>query len=70
MEDNILDLNEASKLLKVHKRRIYDITNVLEGIGYIEKIHKNIVRWIGETFNSEAESAIMEYEKDFQSMER
>ena len=52
MEDNILDLNEASKLLRVHKRRIYDITNVLEGIGYIEKIHKNIVRWIGETFNS------------------
>lgn len=27
------------------KRRIYDITNVLEGIGLIEKKTKNQVRW-------------------------
>ena len=27
------------------KRRIYDITNVLEGIGLIEKTSKNTVRW-------------------------
>lgn len=27
------------------KRRIYDITNVLEGIGLIEKKTKNLVRW-------------------------
>lgn len=27
------------------KRRIYDITNVLEGIGLIEKKSKNNVRW-------------------------
>lgn len=31
--------------LNVQKRRIYDITNVLEGIGMIEKISKNNVRW-------------------------
>jgi hypothetical protein len=29
----------------VQKRRIYDITNVLEGIGLIEKKSKNNVRW-------------------------
>ena len=34
-------------ILNVQKRRIYDITNVLEGIGYIEKISKNKIRWIG-----------------------
>ena len=31
----------------VQKRRLYDIVNVLEGIGYIERVQKNIVRWIG-----------------------
>ena len=45
--DFTLDLNEAVKVLNVQKRRIYDITNVLEGIGYIEKILKNTIRWVG-----------------------
>jgi len=27
------------------KRRIYDITNVLEGIGLIEKRSKNVIYW-------------------------
>ncbi|ORZ04474.1 E2F/DP family winged-helix DNA-binding domain-domain-containing protein [Absidia repens] len=43
-----LDLNAAAKQLKVQKRRIYDITNVLEGIRLIEKNSKNHVRWIGK----------------------
>jgi len=42
-----LDLNEAVKLLNVQKRRIYDITNVLEGIGLIAKERKNNIRWNG-----------------------
>lgn len=29
------------------KRRIYDITNVLEGIGLIEKKSKNSIQWLG-----------------------
>lgn len=45
--DGILDLNHAASLLDVQKRRIYDITNVLEGIGLIEKKGKNNVRWRG-----------------------
>lgn len=32
-----LDLNVAMRKLGVQKRRIYDITNVLEGVGYIRK---------------------------------
>lgn len=30
---------------QVQKRRIYDITNVLEGIGLIEKTSKNHISW-------------------------
>ncbi|KAK4776137.1 hypothetical protein SAY87_024098 [Trapa incisa] len=46
-EDGILDLNKAAETLEVQKRRIYDITNVLEGIGLIEKKIKNRIRWKG-----------------------
>uniref|UniRef100_A0A5B6ZWZ9 Putative transcription factor E2FB n=1 Tax=Davidia involucrata TaxID=16924 RepID=A0A5B6ZWZ9_DAVIN len=46
-EDGILDLNRAADTLEVQKRRIYDITNVLEGIGLIEKKLKNRIRWKG-----------------------
>lgn len=45
-EDHCLDLNEAMKVLSVQKRRIYDITNVLEGINLIQRFKKNHVRWI------------------------
>ncbi|KAI8905363.1 E2F/DP family winged-helix DNA-binding domain-containing protein [Powellomyces hirtus] len=40
-----LDLNQAASQLNVQKRRIYDITNVLEGINLIEKTTKNHIRW-------------------------
>jgi len=40
-------LNDAVKVLGVQKRRIYDITNVLEGIGLIEKCIKNMIKWKG-----------------------
>ncbi|KAF9664894.1 hypothetical protein SADUNF_Sadunf16G0065400 [Salix dunnii] len=46
-DDGILDLNNAAETLEVQKRRIYDITNVLEGIGLIEKTLKNRIRWKG-----------------------
>jgi transcription factor E2F3 len=38
-------LNKAAQMLGVQKRRIYDITNVLEGIGLIKKKGKNHVSW-------------------------
>jgi len=40
-------LNKAVTNLDVQKRRIYDITNVLEGIYLIKKIKKNIIKWTG-----------------------
>lgn len=40
-------MNESAQRLQVPKRRIYDITNVLEGVGMIEKRSKNTVAWKG-----------------------
>lgn len=37
----------ADQLAVRQKRRIYDITNVLEGIGLIEKKSKNSIVWKG-----------------------
>ncbi|XP_062450122.1 LOW QUALITY PROTEIN: transcription factor E2F2 [Rhea pennata] len=45
--DGVLDLNRAAEVLEVQKRRIYDITNVLEGIQLIRKKSKNHIQWMG-----------------------
>lgn len=40
-----VDLNEVAQTLGVPKRRIYDITNVLEGIGMLDKLPKGCILW-------------------------
>lgn len=40
-----VDLNEVASALKTSKRRIYDITNVLEGTDFLCKVSKSVVRW-------------------------
>ncbi|KAM8827199.1 transcription factor E2F3 [Synchiropus picturatus] len=45
--DGVLDLNLAADTLQVQKRRLYDITNVLEGIHLIKKKSKNNIQWMG-----------------------
>lgn len=37
----------------MQKRRIYDITNVLEGVGLLEKTSKNNIRWQGGSLQGE-----------------
>ncbi|KAI5590043.1 hypothetical protein BDE02_05G202700 [Populus trichocarpa] len=53
-QDGTLDLKKKKKNCRsvggmekenVQKRRMYDITNVLEGIGLIERTSKNHIRW-------------------------
>ncbi|XP_078236515.1 transcription factor E2F4 isoform X1 [Pogona vitticeps] len=43
----VLPAQAADTLAVRQKRRIYDITNVLEGIGLIEKKSKNSIQWKG-----------------------
>lgn len=49
-EDGVVDLNQAADVLEVQKRRIYDITNVLEGVGLIKKKSKNNIEWRGTCY--------------------
>lgn len=51
-ENGILDLNHAATSLSAQKRRVYDITNVLEGIGLVSKLSKSKValRRVDEDF--------------------
>ncbi|XP_075089791.1 transcription factor E2FA [Nicotiana tabacum] len=72
-EDGMLDLNQAADTLEVQKRRIYDITNVLEGIGLIEKKLKNRIQWKGVDASRPGEvdndAAILKAETESLSME-
>ncbi|KAM4743948.1 transcription factor E2F4-like isoform 2-T3 [Anableps anableps] len=52
-EHGELDLRQAFRALAVKQiRRLYDITNVLEGIGLLVKISKRHVKWVGTPHNS------------------
>ena len=47
-----IELSQAELQLNANKRRLYDVTNVLVGIGLIERAGKSKVRWVGgETIN-------------------
>ncbi|KAH6836800.1 E2F transcription factor 1 [Perilla frutescens var. hirtella] len=69
-EDGILDLNKAADTLEVQKRRIYDITNVLEGIGLIEKKIKNSIQWKGldVTGPGEADESISGVQEEVENL--
>lgn len=52
--DGCVDLNLAAQELNVQKRRIYDITNVLEGIGLVNKTTKNNIQWTCVAWDADA----------------
>ncbi|KAL3063830.1 hypothetical protein OYC64_000200 [Pagothenia borchgrevinki] len=60
--DGVVDLNWASQVLDVQKRRIYDITNVLEGIQLISKKSKNNIQWLG----NRVDAAVVSRHKELQ----
>uniref|UniRef100_A0A915CRR8 E2F/DP family winged-helix DNA-binding domain-containing protein n=1 Tax=Ditylenchus dipsaci TaxID=166011 RepID=A0A915CRR8_9BILA len=48
LPEGLVDLAQAIRLLGIkQKRRIYDITAVLQGIGLVEKYGRNLIRWRG-----------------------
>ena len=50
-------MQAADQLNVRQKRRIYDITNVLEGIGLIEKRNKNCIKWKGAVAGENTQEA-------------
>ncbi|KAG8511180.1 Transcription factor E2F6 [Galemys pyrenaicus] len=71
--EGVLDLNKVAETLGVSKRRVYDITNILDGINLVEKKSKNHIRWIGCSFSgAEAKSQqkkLQEEVSDLSAME-
>nr|XP_043631378.1 transcription factor E2FB isoform X2 [Erigeron canadensis] len=68
-EDGMLDLNKAAETLEVQKRRIYDITNVLEGIGLIEKKLKNRIQWKGlDASNGEVDGNVTSLQAEVENL--
>ncbi|KAM4522171.1 transcription factor E2F6 [Odontesthes bonariensis] len=45
--DNSLDIRHVTTSMQTRRRRVYDITNVLEGIRLLEKKSSNKFKWIG-----------------------
>ncbi|KAM3923702.1 transcription factor E2F1 [Leptodactylus fuscus] len=66
--DGVVDLNWAAQVLNVQKRRIYDITNVLEGIHLITKKSKNHIQWLGNRSVVESNSRYQMLAKDCQEL--
>ncbi|KAM4622413.1 transcription factor E2F1 [Discoglossus pictus] len=66
--DGVVDLNWAAQELNVQKRRIYDITNVLEGIHLITKKSKNHIQWQGNRSVAESSSRYQTLVKDRQDL--
>lgn len=44
--NTVVDLNAIARALNVPKRRLYDVTNVLEGISLTRKTSKNHIEWL------------------------
>ncbi|KAK8847745.1 hypothetical protein M9Y10_018774 [Tritrichomonas musculus] len=59
-EGKEVDLSQLENELGVSKRRLYDVTNVLAGIGVVERSGKAKVKWIGNSTNNAYESEIQQ----------
>lgn len=68
-KNNTIDLKYAVEKLNVVKRRIYDITNILEGLGMLTKESVNVSRWIGEDLNTILEECDAEKENVTENLE-
>ena len=75
-DSGVADMGICARILGIPKRRVYDITNVLEGVGMIEKRSKNTVAWkgseaiLGPTIDPNAKASIDELRADIDMMRK
>lgn len=71
--NGVLDLRSlVDSIPSRQKRRVYDITNVLEGIGLIEKYSKNSIRWKGggpKTNSAEAFATVTRLKGELETLD-
>ncbi|KAM0675843.1 hypothetical protein GVAV_000618 [Gurleya vavrai] len=68
-KNNTIDLKYAVDKLNVVKRRIYDITNILEGLGMLHKISVNVSKWVGDDLKSILDDCLFEKQNEKNSSE-
>ncbi|KAG8201396.1 hypothetical protein JTE90_016869 [Oedothorax gibbosus] len=67
--DGVVNLNTACALLSVPKRRLYDITNVLEGAGLVQKASRNLIQWKGKATSPCTNAIKYELEREIDILE-
>lgn len=45
--DKIVNLDDTTRVLEIERRRLYDIINILEGLGLIFRVSKSSFMWKG-----------------------
>ena len=65
-----IDLVSAETALGASKRRLYDVTNVLAGVGLIERCGKAKVKWIGTASMDEYSGDTPKLCHDYQELEK
>ena len=67
-----IELSKACKLIDAPKRRLYDVVNVLIGIGLIERCGKSRIKWTSresktknaQTFLEQREQELLQFSKE------
>ncbi|XP_053300944.1 transcription factor E2F5 isoform X2 [Pleuronectes platessa] len=66
-----LDIRQVAISLKIRKRRVYDITNILNGIKLIQKESANRIKWIGEIpISSFLSKNQQRFQKELENLQR
>ena len=65
-EDIEIELAQACKLIDAPKRRLYDVVNVLQGVGLIERCGKSKIKWAARKSQMSAnnQQSLLEKEKE------
>jgi hypothetical protein len=66
-----VDIGKAEQVLSASKRRLYDVTNVLAGVGLVERRGKSQVKWVGRqprADHPDAEAALKRKEASTDAM--